>query len=87
MFYVLGLMFNAGCKIKTSFSHRLFLNALAQMAQLAWCQGDDLWGEDNNRLLRGFEYWCTYNLGHEDLYYEPEVASDGSRGTDSPRRL
>lgn len=56
----------------------LTLNALAQMAQLAWCQGDDLWGEDNNRLLRGFEYWCTYNLGHEDLYYEPEVASDGS---------
>lgn len=56
----------------------LTLNALAQMAQLAWCQGDDLWGEDNNRLLRGFEYWCTYNLGHEDLYYEPEIASDGS---------
>ncbi len=56
----------------------LTLNALAQMAQLAWCQGDDLWGEDNNRLLRGFEYWCTYNLGHEDLYYEPEFASDGS---------
>lgn len=56
----------------------LTLNALAQMAQLAWCQGDDLYGEDNNRLLRGFEYWCTYNLGHEDLYYEPEIASDGS---------
>ena len=56
----------------------LTLNAQAQMAQLAWCQGDDLWGEDGNRLLRGFEYWCTYNLGHENLHYEPVVASDGS---------
>ena len=58
----------------------LTLNALAQMAQLAWCQGDDLWGEDNYRLLRGFEYWCTYNLGHEDLYYEPVLESDGTTG-------
>lgn len=30
----------------------LTLNALAQMAQLAWCQGDDLWGEDNNNYTR-----------------------------------
>lgn len=56
----------------------LTLGALAQMAQMAWCQGDDLYGEDDNRLLRGFEYWCTYNLGHEDLYFEPVTASDGS---------
>lgn len=56
----------------------LTLNALCKMAQLAWCQGDDLWGEDNNRLLRGMEYWCNYNLGHEDLYYEPVKASDGT---------
>ncbi|MBR5394051.1 MAG: alginate lyase family protein [Bacteroidaceae bacterium] len=56
----------------------LTLGAQAQMAQMAWCQGDDLYGEGDNRLLRGFEYWCTYNLGHEDLYYEPVTASDGS---------
>ncbi len=56
----------------------LTLNDLAQMAQLAWSQGDDLWGEGNNRLLRGFEYYCTYNLGHEDQSYSPEIASDGS---------
>lgn len=56
----------------------LTLNDLAQMAQLAWSQGDDLWGEDNNRLLRGFEYFCTYNLGHEELQYTPVQASDGS---------
>lgn len=56
----------------------LTLGAQAQMAQMAWCQGDDLFGEGDNRLLCGFEYWCTYNLGHEDLYYEPVTASDGS---------
>ncbi|MGM9693771.1 MAG: alginate lyase family protein [Alloprevotella sp.] len=56
----------------------LTLNDLAQMAQLAWSQGDDLWGEDNNRLLRGFEYFCTYNLGYEDLHYTPWTADDGS---------
>ena len=37
----------------------LTLGALAQMAQMAWCQGDDLYGEGDNRLLHGFEYWCT----------------------------
>ena len=56
----------------------LTLGALAKMAQMAWCQGDDLYGEGDNRLLHGFEYWCTYNLGHEGLYYEPVNASDGS---------
>lgn len=56
----------------------LTLGAQAQMAQMAWCQGDDLFDEGDNRLLCGFEYWCTYNLGHEDLYYEPVTASDGS---------
>lgn len=55
----------------------LALNDLAQMARLAWSQGDDLWGEDNNRLLRGFEYFCTYNLGHENLHYTPCTSSDG----------
>lgn len=56
----------------------LTLNDLAQMAQLAWSQGDDLWGEDNNRLLRGFEYFCTYNMGVEDIPYAPTLSSDGS---------
>ena len=56
----------------------LALNDLAQQAQMAWSQGDDLWGEDNNRLLRGFEYFCTYNIGHEDLAYSPVTSSDGT---------
>ena len=35
---------------------------LAMMCQIAWNQGDDLYGFDNNRLLRGFEYYCKSNL-------------------------
>uniref|UniRef100_UPI004029C68A alginate lyase family protein n=1 Tax=Prevotella sp. TaxID=59823 RepID=UPI004029C68A len=49
----------------------LALNALAEMAQMAWIQGDDLYGYLDNRLLKGFEYWCDYNIGHEDVYYKP----------------
>lgn len=49
----------------------LALNALAEMAQMAWNQGDDLYGYLDNRLLKGFEYWCDYNIGHEDVYYKP----------------
>lgn len=49
----------------------LALNALAEMAQMAWNQGDDLYGFLDNRLLKGFEYWCNYNIGHEDVVYEP----------------
>src|ERR1051325_1066231 len=32
---------------------------------MAWNQGDDLYGYDNNRLLKGFEYIAKYNLGYE----------------------
>lgn len=49
----------------------LTLNALAEMAQMAWNQGDDLYGYLDNRLLKGFEYWCNYNIGHENVAYEP----------------
>ncbi|GAB3753440.1 putative Ig domain-containing protein [Spirosoma pomorum] len=34
-------------------------------AEMAWNQGDDLYGYDNNRLLKGFEYIAKYNLGYE----------------------
>lgn len=55
----------------------LALNDLAQMARLAWSQGDDLYSLGDNRLLKGFEYYCNYNLGNEDLYYAP-LSNNGS---------
>ena len=49
----------------------LTLDDLAKMAQIAWSQGDDLYGVLDNRLLKAYDYWCRYNSGHEDTYYEP----------------
>ncbi|NEU70080.1 T9SS type A sorting domain-containing protein [Spirosoma agri] len=34
-------------------------------AEMAWNQGDDLYGYDDNRLLKGFEYIAKYNLGYD----------------------
>ena len=39
--------------------------AMGLLCQMAWNQGDDLFGYDNNRVLRAYEYNARYNLGHE----------------------
>ncbi len=44
---------------------QLGLAAMADICEMAWEQGDDLWGSMDNRLMRGFEYTARYNLGHE----------------------
>jgi regulation of enolase protein 1 (concanavalin A-like superfamily) len=49
----------------------LTLDDLARMAQIAWSQGDDLYSVLDHRLLKAYDYWCRYNSGHEDTYYEP----------------
>ena len=36
---------------------------LAACCEIAWQQGLDLYGYDDNRLLKGFEYTARYNLG------------------------
>ena len=41
--------------------------AMSVMCQLAWNQGDDLYGYDNNRVLRAFEMNAKYNLGYDVL--------------------
>ena len=43
---------------------QLGLEALAQTAEMAWQQGDDLWGALDNRLMKGIEYTARYNLGY-----------------------
>ena len=61
---------------------------LATFCQMAWNQGDDLYGYDHNRLLAGAEYVAKYNLG-EDVPYrtykdslatQPEISSYGRGG-------
>ncbi|NPD91011.1 glycoside hydrolase family 88 protein [Xylanibacter muris] len=44
---------------------QLGLQAMADICEMAWQQGDDLWGALDNRLLKGFEYAARYNLGHK----------------------
>ena len=49
----------------------LTLGDIAQACLVAWNQGDDMFGEGDNRLLKGMEYWCRYNAGHTDTPFEP----------------
>ena len=44
---------------------QLGLEALCQTCQMAWEQGDDLWGALDNRLMKGLEYTARYNLGYD----------------------
>lgn len=44
---------------------QLGLEAIAQQCEMAWEQGDDLWGALDNRVMRGFEYTARYNLGYD----------------------
>ncbi len=43
---------------------------MATICEMAWKQGDDLYGYDNNRFLAGCEYIAKYNLGEEVPYKE-----------------
>jgi MYXO-CTERM domain-containing protein len=43
---------------------QLGIGHLASFCQIAWNQGDDLFGYADNRLLKGFEYTASYLLGN-----------------------
>lgn len=61
----------------------------ATALETAWKQGFDLYALEDNRLLKGIEYWTKYNLG-EDVPFEPfgdchnwwHRISDKGRGPD-----
>ena len=44
---------------------QLGLSALCDICEMAWEQGDDLWGALDNRLMKGIEYTAKYNLGYD----------------------
>lgn len=44
---------------------QLGLGALCETCEMAWAQGDDLWGALDNRMMKGMEYTAKYNLGYE----------------------
>ncbi|MFC0518087.1 alginate lyase family protein [Mucilaginibacter angelicae] len=49
---------------------------LADCCEMAWHQGIDLYGLQNNRLLKGFEYTAKYNLGY-DVPFTPTIDRTG----------
>ena len=44
---------------------QLGLEVLAETCEMAWEQGDDLYGALDNRLMKGLEYTARYNLGYD----------------------
>ncbi|MER6123433.1 alginate lyase family protein [Streptomyces sp. NPDC001795] len=72
---------------------QLAVGLMGDAAQVAWNQGVDLWGFDDNRILANFEYAARYNLGG-DVPFVPDldrtgkyiktVVSDKQRGTLPP---
>ena len=44
---------------------QLGLGAMCEICEMAWTQGDDLWGALDNRLMKGIEYTAKYNLGYD----------------------
>lgn len=73
---------------------QLGLGCLAELCEMAWHQGDDLYSAHGNRLLHGYEYTARYNLGENvpfflwkdctGLYNNWPVISDKARGQFRP---
>ena len=49
---------------------QLGLAHMGDCCEIAWHQGLNLYGYDDNRLLKGFEYTAKYNLGEEVPFEE-----------------
>ena len=67
------------------------IGIMGAICEMAWKQGDDLYGYDNNRFLAGCEYVAKYNLG-EDVPFKTYAndkwtmtgVSDHARGNSRP---
>ena len=44
---------------------QLGIETMTQICEMAWEQGDDLWGALDNRVMKGVEYCARYNLGYD----------------------
>ena len=54
------------------------IGIMGAICEMAWKQGDDLYGYDNNRFLAGCEYVAKYNLG-EDVPFKPYTNDKGTQ--------
>ena len=55
----------------------LGISFLALAAETGYHQGLDMYGAYNNRLLKAFEYTSKYNLGFDDVPFEPTFDRTG----------
>ncbi len=71
----------------------LCVGLLGTICEMAWNQGDNLYGYDDNRVLRGAEYAARYNFDLGKVYFEPynncdnvnhTVISDNGKGGKRP---
>ncbi|MDP4611800.1 MAG: alginate lyase family protein [Opitutales bacterium] len=74
----------------------LGLGYLSVVAEIGWNQGLDLYGAEDNRILAGFEYTASYNLGNEVPFeetidttgkYRHKAISEEGRGDFSRRPI
>jgi hypothetical protein len=59
----------------------LCIGLLGTIAEMAWNQGDDLYGYDDNRILKGAEYAAKYNFANLNVAFEPYNNCDGVNHT------
>lgn len=66
------------------------LGAFAATCEVAWKQGVDLYGADNNRLMVGYEYLAKYQLGNDVPFewqgkpWDAHKISEGGRNSFAP---
>ncbi|WP_406472292.1 alginate lyase family protein [Streptomyces sp. NBC_01615] len=73
------------------------MGQMGAFCEMAWSQGDDLYGYDSNRFMKAAQYVAKYNLGHDVpyttynwgtgqscAYSEQTVISSASRGQVRP---
>ncbi len=59
------------------------IGLVGAICEMAWKQGDGLYGYDNNRFLSGCEYVAKYNLGQE-VPFKPYTNDKGTQTVISP---
>jgi hypothetical protein len=52
---------------------------MGTICQLTWNQGDDFYGLDSNRFLKGCEYTAKYNVAGLDVPFEPYTRKWGNK--------
>lgn len=61
------------------------IGLMGDICEMAWKQGDNLYGHDDNRFLKGCEYVAKYNLGEEVPFAPYDNSSHGRQEVIGPK--